>query len=391
MSNLFNKNNMIILSFYFIIFLTVVFLISHQLDKPSDYSSYASDIGSHIFFVEPFFEGKVYIPHPLWHIFVHYMNYITLDEKFSAALVTTLLVLLWLYIVQSMYTFFVGNEKKYIYLYAFLFIIFIIGPAYIPLVSKFIIAGTGGPNIWNNITLITVKPFAILTIFFTILGLEKKHINYYIFGVVSLLISIFAKPSFVIVFLPALVLFMIFKKIYTKENLIYLATLSLISVGALAYQFLHTFGEGEGKSKIIISFLGVWSPATSSVLLSILLALLFPLLYFIFNLKDAKKNNYLLLTWIMTFISIAYAAFLAESGPRFNHGNFFWSYMISLSLLYVFTLIDYFKNIQYVNPHIKLFLNIILSWQVLVGIFYFIKLMIGDDPAGVVNLSNFFS
>jgi len=390
MPTLFNKNNMIILSFYFIIFLIVVFLISHQLDNPSDYSSYASDIGSHIFFIEPFFEGKVYIPHPLWHIFVHYMNYVTLDEKFSAALVTTLLVLLWLYIVQSIYTFFVGNEKKHIYLYAFLFIIFIIGPAYIPLVSKFIIAGTGGPNIWNNITLITVKPFAILAVFFTILGLEKKHINYYIFGIVSLLISIFAKPSFVIVFLPALVLFMIFKKFYTKENLIYLATLSLISVGALAYQFLHTFGEGEGQSKIIISFLGVWSPATSSVLLSILLALLFPLLYVIFNLKDAKKNNYLLLTWIMTFISIAYAAFLAESGPRFNHGNFFWSYMISLSLLYVFTLIDYLKNIQHVNSHIKLFLNIILAWQVLVGIFYFIKLMIGDDPAGVVNLSNFF-
>jgi hypothetical protein len=380
----------IILTFYFIIFLIVVFLISHQLDNPGDYSSYASDIGSHIFFVEPFFEGKVYIPHPLWHIFVHYMNYITLDDKFSAAFVTALLVLLWLYIVQSLYTFFVDQGKQDIYLYAFLFIVFVIGPAYIPLISKFIITGTGGPNIWNNITLFTVKPFAILTVFFTILGLEKKHISYYIFGAVSLLISIFAKPSFVIAFLPALVLFMIIKKFYSKENLIYFSILSLISVSALAYQFLHTFGEGEGKSQIIISFLGVWSPATSNVFVSIILALLFPLLYFIFNLKDAKKNNYLVLTWIMTFVSIAYAAFLAESGPRFNHGNFFWSYMISLSLLYVFSLIDYFKNMVHIKPFIKLFLNIILSWQILVGLFYFIKIMIGDDPAGVVDYSKIF-
>ena len=389
MSNLLKTKQIFLLFFYFVIFIMVVFLISHQLDAPSDYRSYASDIGSHIFFVEKYFEGKVYIPHPLWHIFVHYMSYITMSEKFSASLVTALLVLLWLYIVQAIYTFFIANEKKSTYLYTFLFIVFIIGPAYIPLVSKFIIAGTGGPNMWNNTTLITVKPFAILTVFFTVLGLEKKHIHYYVFGAIALLISIFAKPSFVIAFLPALALLILIKKFYTKENLIYFAVLSFISVGTLAYQFLHTFGEGEGKSKIIISFLGVWSPATSSVLLSILLALLFPLLYFIFNLKDAKNNNYLMLTWIMTFISIIYAAFLAESGPRFYHGNFFWSYMVSLSLLYVFTLIDYFKYISNIKPSIKVLLNIVLLWQILVGLFYFIKLMMGDDPAGVVDFSYF--
>ena len=387
MSKLFNRKQLLLLLFYFIIFLIVIFLISHQLDRPNDYSSYASDIGSHILFVEPFFEGKIYIPHPLWHIFVHSMNFITLNEKIAAAFVTALLVLFWLYIVQSIYTFFIANEKKNIYLYIFLFIIFIIGPAYIPLVSKFIIAGTGGPNIWNNVTLITVKPFAILTVLFTILGLEKKYTPYYIFGTVSLLISIFAKPSFVITFLPALAVFMLIKKFYAKENLIYFATLSFISVGALAYQFLHTFGEGEGKSKIIISFLGVWSPATSSVLLSILLALLFPLFYFIFNLKDAKRNNYLILTWIITFISIAYAAFLAEDGPRFYHGNFFWSYMIALSLLYVFTLIDYIKYLADIKPSIRILLNMILLWQIAVGLFYFIQLMLGGDPAGIVDFS----
>ena len=384
---------MIILSFYFIIFLIVIFLISHQLlitDPSAGYhiSYYRSDLPSHIFYVEPFFDGEIYIPHPLWHILVHYMNYITLNAKFSAAIVSALLVLMWIYIVQTIYIFFIGKEKKNIYLYAFLFIIFIIGPAFIPFFSNNIIMGVGSPNIWNNVTLITVKPLAILTVFFTILSLEKKHIYYYILGAVSLLISIFAKPSFVIAFLPALVLLIIFKKNYSKENIIYVAILSLISIGSLAYQFLHTFGDG--KAKIIISFLGVWSAGSPNVFISILLAILFPLLYLIFNLDNVKKNNYLLLSWIMTFISIVYAAFLAEEGDRFYHGNFFWSYMISLSLLYVFTLIDYFKNITYVNPHIKLFLNIILLWQVLIGLFYFIKIMSGEDPSGAVDLAKLF-
>ncbi len=375
---------MIILSFYFTIFLIVVFLTIHQLTGPK----YVSDFSAHASSVKLFFDGNVYIPHPLWHICVHYMTYITLDVKFSAAIVTALFVVMWIYIVQIIYMFFIGKEKKNIYTYAFLFIIFIIGPAYIPFFSKFIIMGVGSPNIWNNATLMALKPFALLTVLFTILSLEKKYISYYLLGAISLLISIFAKPSFVIAFLPALVLLMILKKIYSKENIIYLAILSLISVGALAYQFLNTFGEG--KTKIIISFLGVWSAATPNVFISILLAILFPLLYLIFNLNNVKKNNYLLLSWIMTFISIGYAAFLAEEGARFYHGNFFWSYMVSLSLLYVFTLIDYIKNITYINPHIKLFLNIILSWQVLVGVFYFIKIMSGDDPAGVVDLSSFF-
>ena len=383
MSSLFNIKQMILLLFYLTIFLIVVFLTSHQLSG----DNYQSDFLSHIFFVEPFFNGEVYIPHPLWHICVHYMTYITLDNKFSAAIVTALFVVMWIYIVQKIYLFFVAKEKKNIYLYAFLFIIFIIGPAYIPFFSKFIIMGVGSPNIWNNATLMAVKPFSLLAVFFTILSLEKKYIYYYLLGAVSLLISIFAKPSFVIAFLPALVLLVLVKKMYSKENITYVAILSLISVGALAYQFLNTFGEGKGK--IIISFLGVWSAATPNVFISILLAILFPLLYLIFNLDSVKKNNYLLLSWIMTFISIVYAAFLAEEGARFYHGNFFWSYMVSLSLLYVFTLIDYFKNITYINPHIKLLLNIILSWQVLVGLFYFIKIMAGEDPAGVVDLSKF--
>ena len=377
---------MIILSFYFIIFLAVVFLFVHQLPG---HKGYASDVGAHIGFVEIFFDGKVYIPHPVWHIAVHYMNYITLDKDVSAVLVNALFILMWIYIVQAIYTYFIAKEKNNNYIYVFLFMIFIIGPAYIPFFSKFIIAGVGGPNIWNSATLIAVKPFALLAVFFTVLGLEKKQMSYYLIGVVSLLISIFTKPSFVIAFLPALVLLMIFKKIYSKENLIYVTILSSLSIGALAYQFLNTFGEDKGK--IVISFLGVWSASSPNVFVSILLALMFPLFFMIFNFNNVKKNNYLLLTWIMTFISIGYAALLAEAGPRFYHGNFFWSYMISLSLLYVFTLIDYFKNITDIKPYIKIFLNIVLLWQVFVGLYYFIAIiMTGGDPAGVVDLSSFF-
>ncbi len=384
MANLFNIKKMIILSFYLTIFLIVIFLTIHQ----SSAANYSSDLGMHIVFIKKYFEGQVYIPHPVWHTLVHYMTDITLNVKFAASIVTALFVMMWVYIVQMLYTYFVGKDRKDIYLYLFLFIIFIIGPAFIPSFSKYVIAGIGGPNIWNNVTLITVKPFAILTVFFTVLSLEKKNTYYYIISAIALLISIFAKPSFVIAFLPALALLIVIKKMYTKTNIIYFASLSLMSVVALAYQFLNTFGEGKGK--IIISFLGVWSAASPCVLISILLAIMFPLLYTVFNFNYVKKNNYIILIWFMTFISILYAAFLAEEGPRFYHGNFFWSYMVSLALLYAFILIDYFKNMPYINKYKKLFLNAILLWQVIIGLLYFIKLMQGYDPAGLLELSKIF-
>jgi len=369
-------NRLIIVLFYTVVFLMIFFMTSRQLQ------SGPSDVGSHIFFVEKIFNGEVYIPHPLWHICVHYMKYITLNEKCAAAMVTALFVVLWVYVVHAVYAFIVGKEqeRRFITLF-FLLMIFVIGPAFIPTFSPYIMTGTGSPNVWHNTTLFAVKPFALLALFFTILGLEKKSLSYYVVATISVLLSIFAKPSFVIAFLPALALFMLLKKLLDKENLIYFGTLSLISVVVLGYQFTHTYGAGD-KSAIIVDFLGVWSRYSPNVLISILLAVLFPLVYSLLNVKRIKENSYIQLTWILTLISIVYAAVFAESGPRYNHGNFFWSYMIALSLLYVFTLTDYFNNMAQINRVSKVILNLILFWQMAVGIYYFVHILEGYDASG---------
>jgi hypothetical protein len=386
MLNPFTRNQVMLVLFYVSVFLMMFFLTSHQLS--ANYKS-GLDLLSHIFFVEKIFDGEVYIPHPLWHLSVHYMKYITLNEKCAASLVSVGYVVLWVYIVQNVYTFLIGKERNTSYTVLFLSIIFIIGPAYIHSFSKYIVTGTGSPNIWHNITLFAVKPFALLTLFFTVLGLEKKKLSYYVIGFISLFLSIFAKPSFVIVFLPALALFILVKKTYSKENLLYFMILSLMSVSVLGYQFTHTYG-GEGNGAIIIDVLGVWSRYSPNVLVSIILALMFPLVYSITNIKHVLRNNYIILTWFITFISIIYAAVFAESGPRYNHGNFFWSYMISLSLLYVFTIADYFKHHGSINRVVKIGLNLILVWQILVGVYYFVQIMEGHDAAGLFVMPKFF-
>ena len=371
MPTLFNAKKVAFLSFYFVIFMTIIFLLSHQLSG----HNYPSDTIAHLGFSKQFFDGTRVIAHPLWHICVHYMTYITLDEKFSAAMVTAIFVTMWIYIVQALYLFFMDKTRHWLFTYVFLLIIFLIGPAYIKSFTKHIYLGTGSPNVWHNVTLLTVKPFALLAVFFTIRGLEKKHILYYVIGAMSLVFSIFAKPSFVMAFLPAIVILFILRKYYSKENIIYMLLLITISAGLSGWQFLHVFGED--KTKIVIDFLGVWSHYTPNVFVSILLALCFPLMYLVFNFKLILNNDYLIVSWIMILFSILYAAFLAEKGPRFYHFNFSWSYMISLSLLYVFTFVDYLKNIVQIKTRIKFLLNIIVVWQLIVGTYYFYTILLG--------------
>ena len=375
-------NQLIIILFYLFVFLVVYYLASLQLHSGT------SDIGSHLFFVEKIFNGEIYIPHPFWHAVVHYMKYITAEEKSAAIMVTALFAILWIYIVHAVYCS-VMICKKRLLIFFFLMIVFIIGPAYIPMFSKYIITGVGSPNILHNTTLFAVKPFALLALFFTVLSLERHKISYYMIGFVSLLISIFAKPSFVITFLPALAFFILIKRIYSKENIVYFVLLSLMSISVLGYQFTHTYGSGN-DSRIVIDFLGVWSQYSPNILVSIVLAVMFPLIYSILNVNNIKENNYIQLTWLMTLISIGYAAVLAESGLRYNHGNFFWSYMIALSLLYVFVLIDYFKHFADMNKVSKFVLNLVLVWQIVTGMYYLMRIMAGYDASGVFEMPKWF-
>ena len=60
----------------------------------------ASDTMAHIDFIDAFLKGEMYIPHPLWHLSVHYLSKILhLDQQAAASVVTALFVTLFAAIV----------------------------------------------------------------------------------------------------------------------------------------------------------------------------------------------------------------------------------------------------------------------------------------------------
>ncbi len=369
------KYNYYLLGLLVIIFSSVSFLVYQQIFT----GSYASDTDEHIVFLYKYLYGvePFYIPHPLWHYGVEITSKVLyISIEYAAVIFSAFLVTFWTYLVYIVVRDRLRRKSAYILVLVTLTII-IIGPLCIPWYSKNIYLGQGSPNVWHNVTLWAVKPFALLSMIFIIQAIHTKKNLYYIFTVLATIASLFAKPSFAIMFLPALAIFALIKKVKDKQFIIFYLILGTVSVGILLYQFTHTFNSGE--SKIIFDYLGVWSQSSQNISFSIILALAFPLL-FLFLESKIIHDDYILLAWLQIFLGIMFYAFFAQTGRYYSHGNFGWSYFLAMNLLYLFSIIKYIELYRQIHRFKRYVLLSLLVIQVLIGVYYFVKILQGQNP-----------
>ena len=377
---------------------TFIYSISFFLFYNQVYNRYPGDMPAHIEFIN----NLDLIAHPLWHLSVQFISELfSIPIRHSIILFTSSLVLSTFIIITAILDFILKDElhfmrkahKQYLLLFASL-ILLIVSAIYFPFFNQSIYLGQSACGIWHNVTLLMVKPFAFLSMFFTILYIHTKNTKFFILGFIFTITSIFAKPSFIIVFLPSLYLFILYylykeenrslkellhiKKIFNnhKHIFIYLFIITLVSIGILISQFLTIFGETNPvNSKIIFDFLGVWSSYTPNVVTSLLLTVMFPLLTLIFI--RPTKNDFYILSVIMFIISILIYSLFAESGHRYYDGNFAWTMHITYHILFVFSVIEFLKGYQALNDWKKYLLSITLSLHILSGLFYLGKILSG--------------
>jgi len=355
-----------------LVFIIIYFLIQMQTQK-----LIPSDVRYHIDTIQQYLDGTHFIPHPFWHLGTYSLSkLLSIDLDAAASIFTALLVTAYaiiIYLIAKDLDEFRENEAKW---FLITFISMTIGPFFLASFNPFIYMGQGSPTIWHNVTLLTVKPFALLSVFFTIKFFLTNRSSYFILALIITILSIFAKPSYIIVFLPSLVVYMLLKRYFDKRQLQFVLVVIFLSVSALAYQFLNQFGD-KGESKIIIDFLGVWSLYTPNVAVSILLALGLPMLITLFNYPSVKENEYIKFTWLLVFFSLILFACFAEEGYFYRHANFSWSLMIALSLIYIFTIIEYFKQYTAMPFIVRYSLLAIILYQVYVGWYYLIGIFNG--------------
>jgi len=224
-----------------------------------------------------------------------------------------------------------------------------VSSVFIPGLVQNMYLGQGSPNVWHSATLLAVKPLAFLAVYSLINGDQvSTRGTRYVVILIATLMSVFAKPSFIFMFLPALWIFSVIKrKLADRRFMSFLIGLSAVSAVIVALQFIDVYHGpsvySESGSGVQLDFFGVWSMYARNIPVSIVFGLAFPLCVALANPKRVYENEALIICWLMTIFGIIIAATLAESGSRYHHGNFAWSYFLAQQLIFVFSMIEFMK------------------------------------------------
>lgn len=291
----------------------------------------------------------------------------------------------------------------------------VVGPLYLRFYNSHYYLGQGSPNVWHNPTTIAVRPFMILITVLTVeywscekeerisLGRHnmKKKTAYQWVLLILLLISTVIKPSYLMVYLPVCGIRALFQLCKARgRNFISLICSHLYFLPSLVvflWQYIKIYllggaASGEaGETGIAIAFFKVARLYASSVTVSLILKMAFPLLVVIIWRKILFKDKLFQLVFAQFLAGLAITWTFTETGKRARHGNFGWGNILAASFLWIFCVIFYVKEVlenkdkiaedtvmkvKYGIP------AIVLLWHLLAGICYYISLL--------VNMSTFY-
>lgn len=336
-----------------------------------------------------------YAAYPLWHIVTKTFYRVFEFPLIGAAATTTSLFNCFAYGCVIWAWDFLGDVRISSYLKSFwACCLLVVGPLYAPWFSDSYYLGQGSGNVWHNPTNIAVKGFCILCFILIIQLLQsqktfREERKTYLLLSVLLLASAFAKPSFLQGMIPGLGLYFIISIIMCKgkrervTKYFVLADMFIPAVCLLSYQLVFSFfadTEIHVGGSIGIEFgriLKHWSP---NLLISFLLAFAFPLLVLILDFKRLIKKIHIQVMLCYEFCAWGESAWLYENGAREMHGNWLWGSFLSMFIVWMIMLFEYFNMISddrlgAVRKKICLYGgNVLLFSHLLCGVFYWYNL-----------------
>lgn len=266
----------------------------------------------------------------------------------------------------------------------------IIGPiSLLVVIDKHLYFGYIYTNTYHNPTIIVLKSIALFHFFYTCTIIERPTEKYHKEYVTILtlvfitILTILAKPFYIISFLPALVT-MIMHRFLKKNNIDFIFTtiigiiIPAITILLLQYYFL-TYPIII-KSDILVSPFAAMSHYSDFLAIKFLLSILFPLSVIILYYKKAVENVSVVMSWLSFMFGAFYSYFIAESGERMSSMNFVWSGQITLFILFVVStlfLINRFKEKSFWQIDRRMVICVSIFCLHLAGgiIFYIAELM----------------
>lgn len=278
------------------------------------------------------------------------------------------------------------------------------GPLYLRFYNSSYYLGQGSPNPWHNPTSTAVRPFMILITILTAdywaldktaavrMGKRavKKTTLYQLALMVLLFLSTITKPSFLMVYLPACGLIALARLIAGKgKNFVSLLIQHLYFIPSLLvflwqYLKIYILGGGvasqAGETGIAIDFFKVAGMYAPSVLFSLILKMAFPFLVILLWRKVIFKDRLFQLTFLQFIMGLLITWTFVETGKRASHGNFGWGNILASSMLWIFCVVFYVReltqNREAIGKSVGLKIKFgvpgaVLLWHFLAGAAYY--------------------
>ena len=297
-------------------------------------------------------------PEPLWHLQTYLIaNLFRCRVEIAAGIVSGLLIVMTYVIaffaIRRTVPGLESHEAAGLDL-----VLHLAGPIYAWFFNKTPYLGQGSPNIWHNPTTIAVRPIALLTFVLVSSMIIRARREDFEKGIpvgtavltgFLLILSNLAKPSFVQVFYPAIFTLMVIWLIMYKgrhlKTALQLFVVCVPSLVVMILQFVSAFyGGNERSGGIVIKPFAVAGARTSSIPISLLLLLAFPLLMLILSAVKKSLTWSDALAWLMLFWGLVWRLFLAEKGEREWHGNFSWGFMLAAYIVWFCSVRNYLRH-----------------------------------------------
>ena len=363
--------------------------------------SNGGDLNKHIIFAKQLFEGTRKAATPVYYLTWGFFNkFLGISDKFAAAYADAFFAILCAVTIYAIAKIFLKqNLNEWGYCIVVIYMMFF-GPLYFNSFSKNYYLGQGTFNTWHNPTNNSVK-FISLIIFFLFVYVfnlrESKKVSVFgtswdnkialniMIGVLTL-ISVLVKPSFFQVMAPTVAIVYLIDLIQKRKSLLYYIKNGFVflpACGLILYQMMiQFFTEDKIRGGVEIALFDVWRYYSPNVLISIILAIAFPIFVLLICYKGFFKNKYLTTAFIFYGVSaIEFAAF-AEISGRYS-ANFIWGMNLAIGILFlssIFKFLDYCiinqnSDKKVVNGCVFIGYTL-LSLHFLWGVWYYWQLMI---------------
>lgn len=274
-----------------------------------------------------------------------------------------------------------GRAARIMALFANLLLAF-----YVPIVNERHYIGYQSANMWHNSTYLFMRFVACFFIieFLKVLKTYKEGISLKKWFILSGLLALTTafKASFLTVFAPFLLTVLIINLINKAKfiNLVKMGTIVFPAIGVMLIESLVLFGDSS--SGISIAPFKALAQRGDHPKVAIICSVMFPLVVFIFNIREFYKDKIYLGGLLFALIGFLEVFLFIETGDRKLDSNFFWGYSIALFVLFVVSMIKAYISYIYssktkLKKLIALIEGFVLLWHVMSGVWYLSLLLTG--------------